>query len=317
MISVLLPVFNGGHYLKKSVESVLNQYGAEFEFLIIDDCSSDDSYTYLLRINDSRVKLFKNQQNQGLFFNINFLIKRAKGNLFKLWSQDDVMLPGCLAAFDSFHGKHPEVGFSYCQPEMIDEFGVIKNRLGVDKTPEIISRKLHGFIALYTGSIAGNISNTCISAQALNKVGLFDERMKISADFDMWVRIAEFFPVGHLNQKWIQMRDHEGQLSRNPNYQINHIEEDMIVYLKLLNYLDKGTVVKGAYYLRNYKLVFYYTLMLKFLFRFRLKEVINIAILINRLYSLIKLTFIWIKIKLFRIKPISFNSEYLGQGDGV
>lgn len=309
MISVLLPVYNGGSYLKLAVESVLSQQNTAFEFLILDDCSTDESFSYLSSIIDTRIRLFRNDTNRGLFFNLNFLIGNAKGTLLKLWAQDDIMLPGCLETFAQFHSKHPEIGFSYCQPEMIDAVGNKKINLGEDKTPEIISKELHGLICMYTGSIAGNISNTCISVNALEKVGLFNQDMKISADFDMWVRIAEFFPVGHLNKKLIQMRDHEGQLSRNPNYLINHIREDAEVYINLSRYLDLSTQKKGKYFFRNYKLVFYYTLMLKFLIGFKLRNAVSIGKLIQQMDSFLWVSWLFFKNKIIKTNPKEFSLD--------
>jgi glycosyltransferase involved in cell wall biosynthesis len=309
MISVLLPVYNGGFYLKESVESVLTQKNAVFELLILDDCSTDNSYSYLSSLNDSRIILYKNDINQGLFYNLNYLIRNAKGTLLKLWAQDDIMLPGCLEAFLQFHSKNSNIGFSYCQPEMINELGAKKIFSREDNTPEILNKQLHGLIAMYTGSIAGNISNTCLSIKAIEKVGLFNEEMKISADFDMWVRIAEFFPVGHLNQKLIQLRDHDGQLSRNSKYIINHIVEDMVVYQRLLNYLDEQKTPVLRYYFRNYKLVFYYTLMVKYLLKFELINAWKVIRLLNRIDSFIAVSLIFAKVKIFRIKPNVFNVE--------
>ena len=106
LISVLLPVYNGGEYLKQSLKSILNQEFADFEFLIMDDCSTDGSFEYLKSISDPRISLFENQQNRGLFFNLNYLIGLSTSSLIKLWAQDDIMYPQCLGSFVSFHKQY-------------------------------------------------------------------------------------------------------------------------------------------------------------------------------------------------------------------
>ena len=161
IISVILPVFNGMAYLALSVESVLKQELKNFEFLIIDDVSNDGSYEYLKSLKDDRIKLFRNETNKGLFYNLNFLIGQSASGLIKLWAQDDIMYPHCLGAFVNFHQKHPNLGFSYSGRTMIDEQGNVKSNKREDTTPEIISTELHAKIAYYTGSIAGNIANVC------------------------------------------------------------------------------------------------------------------------------------------------------------
>lgn len=267
MISVVLPVYNGGGYLKQSLESVLNQNFSEFELLIIDDCSTDGSLAYLQSIQDPRVSLFKNEDNRGLFFNLNFLISQSQSPLIKLWAQDDIMYPQCLNSFVAFHKQYPGIGFSYSGRDMIDEAGVIKENNVVDNTPSIISTELHAKIAYYTGSIAGNIANVCINKKALDKVGLFNEGMKISADFDMWVRLAKEHETGFIREKLIQLREHDKQLSRNEKYYINHVKEDLQVYRFLDSYVMPQQKKQGLKLMRNHKLVFYYTLMIKSLFR--------------------------------------------------
>jgi len=262
-ISVILPVYNGMKYLQKSVDSVLMQEDANFEFLILDDCSTDGSWEYLESLFDPRIKLFRNTQNKGLFHNLNLLIQHVDSPLIKLWSQDDIMYKDCLKSFVAFHHLHPEVGFSYSGTDVIDEKGTMNNFEKDDQTPEIISTKLHARIAFFTGSIAGNISNVCINRTALDKVGLFNENMKISGDFDMWVRLAKDHPTGRIIRKLVQLRNHPGQLSRNEKYYIDHVKEDLIVYRYLFGYVDEEINAEGKQLLRKHKFQFYYTLMLK------------------------------------------------------
>ena len=101
-ISVVLPVYNGGSYLVSSGESVLQQNYTDFEFLILDDFSTDNSWQYLNSLSDKRITLFKNEKNNGLFCNLNFLIKKSKSNLIKIWAQDDIMYTNCLENFFQF-----------------------------------------------------------------------------------------------------------------------------------------------------------------------------------------------------------------------
>ena len=271
LITVVLPVYNGGEYLKLSVASVLEQNFQQYEFLIMDDQSNDGSYEWLEQLKDARIKLYRNPQNKGLFYNLNFLIAQSSSNLIKLWAQDDIMYPQCLGAFVDFHQQHPGIGFSYSGRDIIDANGKIKENKSVDNTPEIISTELHARIAYYTGSIAGNIANVCINKKALDKVGPFNEQMKISADFDMWVRLARDHDTGFIKEKLIQLRDHDNQLSRNEKYYINHVKEDLEVYRYLDSYVSDEQRREGHKTMRKNKMVFYYTLMIKSFLRGDLK----------------------------------------------
>ena len=262
-ISVVLPVYNGGGYLRQSVQSVLTQNFTDFELLILDDCSTDGSLQYLQGLRDSRISLFINETNKGLFYNLNFLIAKSRSGLIKLWSQDDIMYPHCLRSFVDFHAQYPGIGFSYSQRDIIDEKGSVKDLSIKDTTPAIVSPDLHARIAYLTGSITGNISNVCINGKALNEVGLFNEKMKISADFDMWVRLARNHDTGFINENLIQLRDHSGQLSRKESLYIYHLREDREVYHYLDSYVPSHLKEEGKQLMRKHKLVFYYTLMVK------------------------------------------------------
>jgi glycosyltransferase involved in cell wall biosynthesis len=265
-ISIILPVYNGLQYLEASVTSVLRQSYPNFELLILDDFSDDGSLEYLQALKDDRIQLFKNTTNNGLFFNLNFLIKRSDSPLIKLWSQDDIMYRNCIEQIIVFHKNHPQIGFSYSGRDIIGETGEIIHLDIVDTTPEIIPVELHTRIAFFTGSIAGNISNVTLSRKALETTGLFNESMKISGDFDMWVRIAENYPIGFIKDHLIKLRDHTSQLSRQKKYYINHLKEDLQVYKYLMSYINKHERKKGKNLLRNHKLLFYYTLMVKAFF---------------------------------------------------
>lgn len=263
IISVVLAVYNGGAFLKQSVDSVLQQDFAAFELLVLDDCSTDGSYEWLQRLEDNRIKLFRNETNSGLFYNLNFLIKQSNSPLIKLWSQDDIMYPFCLSAFVNFHQQHPLIGFSYSGRDIIDEHGNIQHNETIDHTPAIISTVLHARIAYFTGSIAGNIANVCICKIALAHVGPFKEQMKISADFDMWVRLAEKHETGFIYERLIKLRNHKGQLSQNKQFYINHVVEDLEVYRYLDSYVNPELRREGRLIMREKKLPFYYTLMVK------------------------------------------------------
>lgn len=304
-ITVILPVYNGGNYLISSIESVFNQSFTNYEFLILDDCSTDDSWHYLKGIKKENVTLYRNEKNKGLFYNLNFLIKESKSSLIKLWAQDDIMYPHCLESFIHFFKQHSHVGFAYCGIHNIDEVGNIKQHDYRDATSQILSTEMHARIAFFTGSIAGNIANVCMNRVALDKVGLFNEQMKISADFDMWVRLAREHDTGFIGETLIQLRDHTGQLSRNESLYIDHVKEDLQVYRYLNNYVSKALRAEGKIIMRHHKFVFYYTLMVKSLLKADVKTTVAYAKQLFATDNFFLLTVAFVKAKTSkRLKPV-------------
>lgn len=317
-ISILLPVYNGLKYLEKSVLSILNQENINFEFLIIDDCSTDGSWEYLLTLSDKKIKLFRNTENKGLFYNLNFLIRKSNAPIIKLWSQDDILYVNCLKKVVDFHHQYPNIGFSYTGRDYIDGEGNEVHNSKIDDTPEIISSALHARIAFFTGSIAGNIANVAINKFALEKVGLFNEQMKISGDFEMWVRLAKEHTIGFIREPLLQLRNHKDQLSGQEKYYIFHLKEDIEAYNLLFGCVNEDQLKQGKLLLRNYKLLFYYTLMLKALLKGKIKIALNFCLMLHQFDNIFLLTCSFIKNKLFSNKTNNADTnKFLFKNDDI
>ncbi len=112
MISVVMPVYNAEKYVTEAIESILNQSYSDFEFIIIDDCSTDNSYDILHSYvsKDNRIRLFKNDMNNKLPKTLNFGISQAKGKYIARMDADDISLPERFAKQIEFMESHPEVG---------------------------------------------------------------------------------------------------------------------------------------------------------------------------------------------------------------
>jgi len=257
-ISVILPVYNGGEHLRKSVESVLSQEGVDFEFLICDDCSTDESYAYLQTLSDKRVRLFRNATNCGLFPTLNYLLQESHGELIHLWSQDDVMLPGCLAETILFHEKYRDISMSYSGVSYINSQGESIPDNKIDGTPAIISPELHAEISVEWGCIAGNIANVTLVKNALDKYGYFNEDYKVSGDFELWVRLGKEQSIGFLNKRLVALRRHTGQLSRRYSSILYRIQEDIPIGKELVNRVrpEMKVVAKRYLYWKLYPIYF-------------------------------------------------------------
>lgn len=247
-ISVILPVFNGGDFLKKSLGSVLTQEFTGYEVIICDDCSTDASLDYLedmAKHFPDKIKLIKNDINLGLFKTLNKLINESSANLIHLWAQDDVMKKNCLEETFLFHTQYPNLSLSYHGFSYIDENDHIKIDEEIDGTPDIISKSLYARISVTWGCIAGNIANVTLSKPFLLKSGFFNEHMLVSGDFDLWTRLASIADIGFNRKKLMYLRAHDLQFSQNYNSIYNRIIEDIPIHHKLLSMLDKRDQNRG------------------------------------------------------------------------
>lgn len=262
-ISVVLPVFNAEKYIEKSIKSILFQGYHNFEFLICDDGSTDKSLEIINSNRDFRTKVFRNKNNRGLFETLNILIKKSKGNYIRLWSQDDVMKQNCLEEEVIFFNKYPQIALSYCARDKIDSRGKLISKAPLDKTPDVIMPSLAAQIMFYHGSITGNISTVMIRKKVLEEVGLFRQDMRVSADFEMWARITEKYPIGFIRKPLIKLRSHKQQFSRSKGVGILFMRENREIFANLSKRLPSEIKQYAKKYVKHYNNIYNFHYLVK------------------------------------------------------
>lgn len=125
LISVCLPVYNGGKHLAPAIESILAQTFDDYELLIADDGSTDGSIEVAsaFQARDKRIQFWKNPERQGLFGNYNACIKKARGKYIKTFAQDDLLLPDALATMKDVLEKEPGVALVSSSRQILDDAG--------------------------------------------------------------------------------------------------------------------------------------------------------------------------------------------------
>lgn len=235
-VSVIMSVYNGEKYLREAVESILNQTFRDFEFIIINDGSTDKSGEILEEYakKDSRVRL-SHQENMGLTKSLNRAIRLAKGEYIARMDADDISLPQRLEKQVRFLNKNPEivlVGTGYYE---IDASGKIIGR----KTPPSSLSELKKILVKYNPFFHASV---VIRRKVLEKVGLYDEKMIYAQDYDLWLRIGGKFKVANLPYILMKKRYTEKMLSfSNEKRQIKYA---IIARLKALR---EGDYPKSCY----------------------------------------------------------------------
>jgi glycosyltransferase involved in cell wall biosynthesis len=248
-ISVVLPVYNGMPLLKNSVESVLSQMGVQFELLAGDDQSTDGSFEYLQSIDSSVLQVIRHQKNLGLFGNLNALIRLARYEIIHLWSQDDMMIPGCLKKTLDYHLQNTTIGYAFCKYLIINQHGgeIGRNQISHHKFMEVEG---HAITSLVTGSVPGNIANVSVRKSNLEQAGYFKETMKYSCDFDMWCTLSKDRKIGIIQEYLIKLRRHDQQLSRKPEMWIYRLRENAGIFQR---YMERVSDRKIKYVKRGMK----------------------------------------------------------------
>jgi glycosyltransferase involved in cell wall biosynthesis len=233
MLSVILPVFNGARYLRESIASVLAQTLGEFELVIWDDGSTDDSRAIAAEFSDPRIIRFANPSNVGLFPTLNRAIGAARSDRIRLWSQDDVMGPHCLERESQYLSHFDGWGMAYCYYHVIDEHGNIRLRRPDVKEAKLLPSAWAGEIMFFHGSLTGNIANMTLRREVLRELGGFREDYRYSADFDIIERISARYPICCIYEPLMHLRRHEGQFSRSPRAYLDSMREGDEIHQRL------------------------------------------------------------------------------------
>ncbi len=266
-VSIIMSVYNGQRYIEESIDSVLNQQFGDFEFLIYDDGSTDNTAAIVGSKKDARIKFLRSEVNQGLFPALNKLITQAKGKYIRLWSHDDIMKPHCLATEIEFYEHNPQLGFCYTTHDSIDEQSKLLPPPEMDETPAIVSPLLATQLLFYWGCLPGNISTVMIKKETLLETGGFDSNFYQTADFDLWVRISEKYSIGCIREPLVLIRRHSGQFSRWKKMIPVIMREHRQIYERLLKRMPPELISYARQYHCRYVYVQYFQCLLNHFFR--------------------------------------------------
>jgi hypothetical protein len=201
-VTVLMAVFNGEQYLDEAVESVLAQSYSDFEFLIVDDGSTDRTSDILRAFADPRIRVIVNERNMGLTRSLNRGLAEARGEFVARQDADDVSAPTRIAEQVAFLDTHPEVVL----------LGTCYTKTAADGTP-----LGHRDLPINHVDILWHLRLYCpfVHSAALwrrhevaSAVGGYDERLSYSMDYDLWCRIAARFTVANLPRHLVSLRAH-------------------------------------------------------------------------------------------------------------
>lgn len=252
-ISIIIPAYNGEEYIKRAIESVLNQTYEDFEIIIVDDFSRDNTVSIVKKLqkDDSRIKLIcldKNSGGPALPKNKGFEI--SQGEFIAYLDQDDEWMINKLQEQLDFFMNSPNynLGLVSCGADLINDkgncfafFTPIKKK---NIFPDILLRN-----PIYSNS------GVMIKREVINSVGDRDEKMKYSEDLDMWIRIAKAgYKIDYLYKSLFRYQFHKDNATKTINKIAKVLDMEYLflkhrdLYLKY-NYEHLGYFRLGIMYL--------------------------------------------------------------------
>ena len=206
LVSVIIPTYNRGWIVQEAIDSVLNQDFTDYELIVVDDGSGDDTAAILAGYGQSISVL--HQPNKGVSAARNHGIAAASGQLIAFLDSDDLWLPRKLSTQVKFFKDHPDAVINQTQERWI--------RNGVRVNPKQRHHKFSGMIFEHSLALClVSPSAVMLKKNLFDDVGGFDEQLPACEDYDLWLRISCRYPVHLIDAALIIKRGgHADQLSK-------------------------------------------------------------------------------------------------------
>src|SRR5262249_51344336 len=219
-VSVVMSVFNGEKYLRQAVDSILNQTFRDFEFIIIDDGSTDHSKEILEKYatKDSRVHLIS-RENRGESKSRNEAVALAQGELIAMMDADDICQPERLETQITFLNAHPSCG---CVGSSVIYINGRGQKLFVRHMPENHAEICQAHLMGYGGMIVH--PSAILKRSALDFAAGYDETFSAASDYDLWCRIAVKYELANLQIPLLLYRYHSAGITQAKA----HIQRDLV-----------------------------------------------------------------------------------------
>jgi glycosyltransferase involved in cell wall biosynthesis len=202
-VSVLTPAYNVEKYISETIESILSQSFQDFEFIILDDCSTDNTFKISTEYakKDNRIKVFKNDKNLGIAGNRNKLLTLASGEYLAWQDSDDISLSDRLQKQVKVLDENIDVGIVGGGLQLFNESGDLSKRLF-----SITDAELRKSIFRYSPVAQ---PSAMIRKGVFDKVGNYDLKMPPAEDLDMSFRIGMYYKFANVPDVVVKYREHD------------------------------------------------------------------------------------------------------------
>ncbi len=223
IISVIMPVYNTAKYLNEAIESILNQTFTDFEFIIIDDCSTDGSLEIIKSYDDKRIILIENEFNKGYVFGLNYAISIARGKYIARMDSDDISVSYRFKRQFDFLEENTRVTICGSFMEIVHNYEPINYPISHDEIK----------VQFLDNSCLAHPSVMFRKSFIIENNLIYDENMTPAEDYDLWTKIASinaFF--SNIPERLVKYRVHENQISSIKETQrIRNADQIKISYL--------------------------------------------------------------------------------------
>ena len=255
-VSICIPTYNSSKYLRIMFDSILNQTYKDFEVIISDNASNDNTFEIAQEYcSKYGWTYYQNDVNIGAGANFNKLIELARGKFISIYHADDIYAPTIIEETVKLFDKYPDIGLVGTMGNEIDKNGIIHKSISLPKSLPI--KDVYTFEEIFTSVLSQErlflvTPSVTVKAEAYHRYGNFNlnKRYKSAGDYEMWFRIMQGYKLGLVNNSLIQYRYHEAQGSHHEIRTNIKKPDSLNVYLDYakINYNKYGTLYEYSYY---------------------------------------------------------------------
>jgi glycosyltransferase involved in cell wall biosynthesis len=199
-VSVCIPTYNGARYVERTIRSVLAQTYEDFELVVRDDGSTDDTLAVVQSIDDERVRIVAGRENAGAGANFGLAVAEATGTYVKLLCQDDVIYPECLARQIAVLESDAGVVMVSCHRDIVDDDDrvVFRNRGWRKASGRYAGAAVMRATVRAGTNLVGEPSAVLLRREAFEAAGGFDRTYSYMIDLEAWMRLLELGSLHYL-----------------------------------------------------------------------------------------------------------------------
>lgn len=215
LVSIVLPTYNRARLLSRAVKSILDQTYPNFELIVVDDCSTDNTEGVVKEFQDDRIRYIRHEKNQGAPIARNTGIRAAKGKYIAFQDSDDVWCSTKLEKqVNAFNSAPIDLGVIYTSFWLIDNDKEIMVPSSLVKQTE---GKIHNTLLAMNFV---SLSSAIVKKECFVNVGMFENIPRFQ-DWELWLRISKYYSFKHLSEPLVKVYRQSDSISRNTDVLIS------------------------------------------------------------------------------------------------
>jgi glycosyltransferase involved in cell wall biosynthesis len=246
-VTVLMSVYNGEKYLRQAVDSILHQTFTDFEFIVIDDGSTDGTKAILDSYTDPRIVRLTNETNIGLTASLNRGLKIARGTYIARMDADDIGLPQRLRRQVQFLDSHPDIDVLGTNIEVIDDWGRPHPRSAAGSWPT--QPGMVRWLLFFRCSIMH--PTVMVRRAVYERLNGYNPQFLQAQDYELWLRASLDTGITNMPEVLVKLRAHPANVTHTHS-QTQKRNTDMAVQKALSTFLGRAVSLEAVRSMRNW-----------------------------------------------------------------